>query len=130
MEYIIGLHQKVKYITEWLSINWNKIISGHVDSGELIIETAWRETQEESGLTSNDLKVYENCKKTLQYIVNGKPKTVHYWLAELVNPNASVILSDEHQDLKWLGLQAACELAGFTEMQDTLKEFDKFIKTL
>lgn len=92
--------------------------------------TAWRETREESGLTENDLKVYENCKKILRYQVNGKPKTVYYWLAELINPNATVKLSDEHQDFKWLGLDEACELAGYKDMTDTLKEFHKFIKSL
>lgn len=129
-----GIHHwtppKGKSLNYWeISYTKSKRISGHVDAGESIIETAWRETQEESGLTSKDLKLYENNKKTLIYIVNGKPKTVHYWLAELVNPNATVILSDEHQDFKWLRLQEACDLAQFKEMQDTLKEFDELIRT-
>lgn len=81
-------------------------------------------------MTHNDLKMYDNCKKTLQYNVKGKPKIVHYWLAELINPNASVKLSDEHQDFKWLGLEEACELAGYKEMQETLREFSNFINKL
>lgn len=76
------------------------------------------------------MKVYENCKKTLQYNVNGKPKTVIYWLAELINQNSTVKLSNEHQDFKWLKLEEACELAGFSDMQETLKEFHSFIKSL
>lgn len=76
------------------------------------------------------MKIYENCKKTLQYQVNGKPKVVIYWLAELVNPNASVKLSDEHQNFKWMKLQEACELAGYKDMQETLNEFYTFIKSL
>lgn len=110
-----------------LYIFLNAIFSGHVDPGESEMETALRETKEESGLTQNDLKIHENYKKTLNYNVNGKPKIVYYWLAELVNPHASVKLSDEHQDFKWLELQEACKLAEFSEMQETLKEFDTFI---
>ncbi|XP_072396971.1 bis(5'-nucleosyl)-tetraphosphatase [asymmetrical] [Diabrotica undecimpunctata] len=101
---------------------------GHVDPGETdIMVTAFRETLEESGLTKDDLKVYEDCKTTLHYKVNNKPKEVHYFLAELVNPKAKVILSDEHQDFKWLGLSEACEIVAFEELQNTLKECEKCI---
>ncbi|CAH1114269.1 unnamed protein product [Psylliodes chrysocephalus] len=102
---------------------------GHVDPGETeLMTTALRETEEESGLLKTDLKIYEDTKKKLVYNVKGKPKEVYYFLAELVNPKADVKLSDEHQDFKWLPIQEACALAGYQEMQDTLKEFDQYIK--
>ncbi|GJQ87086.1 hypothetical protein Trydic_g23939 [Trypoxylus dichotomus] len=75
---------------------------GHVDPGETDKETAYRETEEESGLVSGDLRVYENSKRNLEYVVDNKPKTVVYWLAELINPNAKVKLSSEHTEFKWL----------------------------
>lgn len=102
---------------------------GHVDPGESDLETAYRETREESGLEQSDIKVYEDTKKTLNYKVKGKPKVVHYWLAELVNPSAKVKLSNEHQDFKWLSLKEACELSGYKDMQDVLVDFDNFLKS-
>jgi bis(5'-nucleosidyl)-tetraphosphatase len=74
---------------------------GHVDPGETEMATAIRETVEESGLKKGDLKIYEDVKRILNYKVKGKPKVVTYWLAELVNPQAKVKLSEEHQDYKW-----------------------------
>ncbi|CAG9858668.1 unnamed protein product [Phyllotreta striolata] len=102
---------------------------GHVDPGETeLMTTALRETEEESGLLKSDLKIYMECKRETTYMVKGKPKDVHYFLAELINSKAEVKLSDEHQDYKWLPLNEACTLASFKEMQDTLKEFDNYIK--
>lgn len=101
---------------------------GHVDPGESDLVTAYRETEEESGLVKSDLKIFEDTKKTLNYKVKGKPKVVHYWLAELVNPDAKVKLSDEHQAYKWLPLKEACEIVGYEDMQTTLVEFDNFLK--
>ncbi|XP_028144956.1 bis(5'-nucleosyl)-tetraphosphatase [asymmetrical]-like [Diabrotica virgifera virgifera] len=101
---------------------------GHVDPGETdIMVTAFRETLEESGLTKDDLKVYEGCKTTMHYMVNNKPKEVHYFLAELIKPNAEVILSHEHQDFKWLGLSEACEIVAFEKLQNMFKEFEEWI---
>ena len=73
--------------------------------------TALRETVEESGLKKDDLKIYNDVKRVLNYKVKGVPKVVTYWLAELVNPKAEVILSDEHQVFKWLNLEDACVYA-------------------
>ncbi|CAH2235347.1 bis(5'-nucleosyl)-tetraphosphatase [asymmetrical] [Pararge aegeria] len=96
---------------------------GHVDPGESDWVTALRETQEEAGLSENDLEIYKDISKALNYEVKGKPKVVVYWLAKLKNPDQAVTLSDEHQDLKWLPLQQAQEISGFKDMQNLLAEF-------
>jgi bis(5'-nucleosidyl)-tetraphosphatase len=101
--------------------------SGHVESEESDIETALRETHEEAGFSSSDLKIFADAKYELNYTVNGIPKTVIYWLAELLNPDKSVKLSDEHQAFQWLSLHEACHLAKYTDMQNALREFDKYI---
>ncbi|KAK2583886.1 hypothetical protein KPH14_001160 [Odynerus spinipes] len=102
---------------------------GHVDPGESDIETALRETEEEAGFVKNDLKIFENAKVELKYNVNGIPKIVIYWLAELINPDKPVQMSSEHQAYKWLGLQEACSLAGFKDMQSALKQLNEYIDT-
>lgn len=101
---------------------------GHVDPGETDeMVTALRETEEEAGLKAADLKIYENSKKVLVYTVKKYPKTVIYWLAELINPHTNVILSDEHQDMKWLQLQEACVLGKYQDLQEMLKYYEEYI---
>lgn len=102
---------------------------GHVDPGESDMETALRETEEEAGLVANDFKIFEDAKQELKYDVNGKPKIVIYWLAELLNPDKPVRLSDEHQAFKWLPLEEACSVAQYEEMQNALKYFNDYIRT-
>ncbi|XP_023012565.2 purine phosphoribosyltransferase family protein Apf [Leptinotarsa decemlineata] len=103
---------------------------GHLDPGESELKAAFRETMEESGLLKEDLKVYEDCKKVLNYEVKGKPKTVYYWLAELINPRAEVKLSDEHQDFKWLEIEEAMKYADYKDMRELLLDFEKYVKSL
>lgn len=69
------------------------------------------------------LQIHKEITKTLNYEVKGKPKVVIYWLAKLKNTEQEVKLSDEHQDLKWLGLHEAQELSGFNDMKQLLAEF-------
>lgn len=104
-----------------------KSLKGHVDPGETDFETALRETREEAGYLKEDLKIYEDAKQEMQYLVNNKPKIVIYWLAELINKSKEVTMSSEHQDFKWLPLQPACDLAGYSEMKSALMYCDKYI---
>lgn len=100
---------------------------GHVDKGETELQTAYRETKEETGLEATDFKIFEDSKQTLNYEVNGKPKIVIYWLAQLTNANASVKLSDEHINYKWLQLQEACNVVQYAETQQLLKNCEDYI---
>lgn len=51
-----------------------------------------------------------------------RPKVVTYWLGKLRNPgNTEVTLSDEHQDFKWLEIDAACKMAKFENMKKALR---------
>ncbi|XP_067001785.1 bis(5'-nucleosyl)-tetraphosphatase [asymmetrical] [Anabrus simplex] len=101
---------------------------GHVDPGESDIETAWRETEEEAGLKKEHLHLIDGFSSTLKYDVNGRPKSVIYWLAELKKQDTDIKLSDEHQDFKWLSLDKACSLAGFPEMQRLFRDCQAFIE--
>ncbi|XP_061469316.1 bis(5'-nucleosyl)-tetraphosphatase [asymmetrical] isoform X2 [Rhineura floridana] len=100
---------------------------GHVDPGEDDRQTALRETQEEAGLDSTHFTIVDGFKKELSYNVNGKPKTVIYWLAEMKDSNTEVRLSSEHQAFCWLTLSEACKLAKYEEMQSAFKEAHHFL---
>lgn len=101
---------------------------GHVDPGESDMETAFRETEEEAGLKSQDIRVVEHFRKELHYTVKNKPKTVVYWLAELANNEIPVILSEEHKDFKWVDVDEACKLGDYVDLQNLLKECDVYLK--
>ncbi|XP_036593381.1 bis(5'-nucleosyl)-tetraphosphatase [asymmetrical] isoform X1 [Trichosurus vulpecula] len=100
---------------------------GHVDPGESDLETAFRETQEEAGLDASQLNVIEGFKSELNYVVNSKPKTVIYWLAEVKDYNVEIRLCGEHQAYRWLNLEEACKLAQFKDMATSLREGHQFL---
>ena len=93
------------------------------------METAFRETQEEAGLSKNNLNIINCPPKVLQYNVRGSPKRVVYWLAQLKDPNCSITLSNEHQDYKWLNLDEAKRYAGYSDLQTTLQEVHNYIQS-
>ncbi|XP_028914948.1 bis(5'-nucleosyl)-tetraphosphatase [asymmetrical] [Ornithorhynchus anatinus] len=100
---------------------------GHVDPGENDLETALRETQEEAGLAPSQLTLIEGFKSELSYVAWNKPKTVTYWLAEVNDFDAEIRLSDEHRAYRWLGLEEACKLAGFEDMERSLRQGHQFL---
>lgn len=103
------------------------MLIGIADCGETNLETALRETEEETGLVAHDLRIFEDAKQELNYKVKGLPKIVIYWLAELKNCDKPIQLSHEHQAFKWLPLEEACSVAKYEELQNTLKTFDDYI---
>ncbi|XP_041092147.1 bis(5'-nucleosyl)-tetraphosphatase [asymmetrical]-like [Polyodon spathula] len=100
---------------------------GHVDPGEDDLQTALRETQEEAGLGVEHFRILEGYRKELRYMVNSQPKTVVYWLAELCDSSTSVRLSEEHQDYRWLGVEEACQLSEYKDLQEALREAHSFV---
>lgn len=87
-----------------------------------------------SSYTANDLVVYKDQEKVLNYRVNYKgqlqDKTVTYWLAELKNPQQDPTLSDEHTEFRWLPKAAAVQLSGYKDFEDMVEYFDQTIKTM
>ncbi|XP_046881132.1 bis(5'-nucleosyl)-tetraphosphatase [asymmetrical] [Hypomesus transpacificus] len=101
---------------------------GHVDPGEDDFTTALRETKEEAGLGEEHLRVIDGFLHKLKYEVRGKPKEVLYWLAELKDPKMVVTLSEEHQEYRWSGLDEACALAQYKDLQETLRAAQRHLE--
>lgn len=79
---------------------------GHVDSGESDMQCALRELEEETGITSHDIEIYDGFRFTTNYLVRKKRfgkapvnKTVVIYLATLVRERPIVIT--EHLDFRW-----------------------------
>lgn len=51
-----------------------------------------------------------------------------YWLGKVKDINTQVVLSNEHQDYKWLKLDEAIVLGKYKEMTDVLIQCDNYIK--
>lgn len=105
------------------------VLAGHVDPGESEMDTAFRETEEESGLKKSQITVDPNFKSEMFYEVRGNPKRVVYWLAQLNNPQTAVNLSHEHQNYKWAEINEACNISKFKEMQKALNDAEAHIRS-
>jgi len=132
---LVIYRQPVSGVVEWLLLqtsygqnHWTPP-KGHLDPGEDDMMAAMRETQEEAGLSSEHLEVFEHEKAELQYEAFGNPKIVTYWLARLRNPETAVTLSEEHQDFKWLTCEDAVKLAGFTDMANVYRNFQIMVES-
>jgi len=130
------LNEQIEYLllkASYGSRHWTPP-KGHVDPGEDDYSTALRETKEEAGYSENDLLIYKDMLKILNYQVYYKGKSqdkiVTYWLAELKNPHQNPILSEEHTEFKWLPKREAVELSGFKDFEEMVEHFDDQIKTL
>ena len=99
-----------------------------MDPGEDDFTTALRETKEEAGLGEEHLRVIDGFLHKLKYEVRGKPKEVLYWLAELKDPKMVVTLSEEHQEYRWSGLDEACALAQYKDLQETLRAAQRHLE--
>lgn len=105
------------------------MLSGHVDPGESEMQTAIRETKEESGISVSQLTIYEDFKRELNYEVNGKAKRVVYWLAKLNDNGTPVLLSDEHIAYEWLTLSEVKVRSGYSDMETVFEQAEEFIKS-
>jgi 8-oxo-dGTP pyrophosphatase MutT (NUDIX family) len=81
---------------------------GHVDPGETNLDAAYRELQEETGITTTDIRLDEQFKFTEKYLVPGKrygleepqKKKLIVYLAELIRPVE--IIATEHLGYEWI----------------------------
>lgn len=103
---------------------------GHVDPGEDDFTTAVRETREEAGYSDTELIIFKDKPYTLKYAAHGKPKSVVYWLAQLVNFNNDPKLSDEHTDFRWLNKDETKLLEGNADFGEMVDYFHNEISNL
>lgn len=102
-------------------------VKGKIEKNEKEIDTAVRETQEETGITSDDLSFVPNFKETISYVYNkaGKrvPKQVIFFLAK--TQQNYITLSDEHTDYAWLSYEEAKNKLTFQDSKNLLEKANK-----
>jgi 8-oxo-dGTP pyrophosphatase MutT (NUDIX family) len=103
---------------------------GHADAGETEMQTAIRETEEETGLKG--LKFLPGFREALHYQVDitgdrtekGTKESV-YFLAE--SAGGSVTISNEHTDYKWLPFKQAASLIKYDNSRAMLAHAHEFL---
>lgn len=94
---------------------------GHSEDDETPMETALRETREETGIT--DLRVIDGFEVRDSYLVHTPKrgdyrKTVIYFLA--TTPKAAHVQSHEHAESGWFAFAEALQKLGFPALKETL----------
>lgn len=116
-------------LLEARSISSNKTLwgfpKGHIEKGEIPIQTALRETREESGVVP---EVHPGFRKTIKYFFKAKSlinKEVIYFLGKAAKKDVKI--SHEHINYRWLEFQEAKKLLKFRNSRSVLEDAEKFL---
>ena len=91
-------------------------------------EAALRETAEEAGLLPEHLNIHKDISWTLKYQTKkDKTKEVVYWLAQMEDCSTPIVLSNEHQGYKWLGVSKASAIAKYRDLKGMLQEAEELL---
>jgi len=111
--------KKLFLLLHYPSGHWD-FVKGKMEKGELIQETAIRETEEETGI--NDVKFLENFEEWIEYNFQYQGELVHkkvvFFLAE--TKTKEVKISHEHLDYTWMDYNAAMEKTTFDNAKTVL----------
>jgi 8-oxo-dGTP pyrophosphatase MutT (NUDIX family) len=121
---------------QYLLIQYNKknegywgLPKGHIEKGETLIETAIRETKEETGL---NVKPMDGFMKTIEYTFKQNndliKKTVYFYVGE--SDTKEVKISHEHLDFVWLSYSDAIKKLTYDKDRDVLIKANLFLTTI
>ena len=82
-------------------------VHGHIESGEGAVEAAERELLEETGLVV--VRLYNLSRAEYFYLHGTDEVALIPAFAGIVDPEATVVLSAEHDDHRWVGIDEALE---------------------
>ncbi len=99
---------------------------GHVEGNETEVETAIRETKEETNL---DVVVDESKRFEISYIVNDNiDKNVIYFLAKLTGENNIIAQEEEINEVLWVDIDKAEDILTFDNLKELWKEVLKEVR--
>lgn len=119
-----------KFLVLYHGHNYWNFPKGKIENEEKSFEAALRETREETGLSTSDLRVMRNFKayEKFQFKRSGKTvfKTVIFYLAE--TNKRDVKISKEHQGYAWFLYREAGRILGeYKDSQKVLRNVYGFL---
>jgi len=96
---------------------------GHSDPGETELETALRETEEETGIVPEPVPWF---RRAIRYLVGNHDKEAVYLLAR--TQVRDVRLSDEHTEAAWLDLDAALDALRHEDLRRIYRDAATWLK--
>lgn len=122
----------VKFLLLYRRGNYWNFPKGHFEAGEKSLDTALRETEEETGLKKSELRIVPNFRAYEKfYFRRGEQKifdTVILYLAETRNPRV-IISPREHSGFAWFLYPDALRVLGgkYVGIRRILKEAHDFL---
>ena len=101
---------------------------GHTDECEDTLQTALRETAEETGIT--DVQVMVGFEQVIEYDVESRKRgSYHKKVTYLLGTSATtdVECSSEHSEADWFTLEDALEAITFDQMREVLRAADAYL---
>ncbi|KJP87534.1 hypothetical protein AK88_02838 [Plasmodium fragile] len=126
---LLGDNSKIEFLflkASYGNKHWTPPKGLH-ESNEDGLETALRETLEETGLDKDKYKLLD-YQKTLTYTVNDNLKETTYYLALLLNNEERITLSDEHTDYKWIHSNESVKYSLPESLTNLLINAENFLK--
>lgn|SRR5574344_298226 len=89
---------------------------GHMENEETEIETAIRETKEETNI---NVKIINNKRYVINYIVkNNIHKDVIYYLAKPIEPINLIAQKEEIKEIKWVNIDDVINMLPFENLKE------------
>eukprot|EP00116_Pleurobrachia_bachei_P014378 sb/3474640/ len=99
---------------------------GCQDPGESDLETAYRETWEESGIKKHEIHHHSPFEYNISYPHKGSTKRVTFYLGEVEN-SVGITLPSEHRDFEWMSFDEAISQAIYDELRELYANARRFI---
>ena len=107
-------------------------VKGNIEKGEDMLETLFREAEEEAGLKRENLHIIDGFKERISYFYRKEGKTIFkvvtYFLAE--SDTKEVKLSYEHTDFAWLPYEEALARITHDGDKNVLRKAHEFLKNI
>ena len=104
-------------------------VTGRPEAGELAPQTALREVAEETGLGPEDIEALYTLDQVVQLYSPRTDGIMHAVLFALrVRPGASVRVSHEHDDQRWVALEEAAALAIWPAYRESVIRIERLAR--
>lgn len=104
-------------------------VTGRPEDGELAPQAALREVEEETGLGPSAIEAFYTLDQVVQLYASGRNGLSHMVLfAARIRDGAEVVISHEHDDLRWVAPTEAVDLAIWPAYRESLARIERIAR--